>query len=472
MASTLEQIVPSVESIQPEKPDLILEYPDQQVTLFGITGTIEDLLKMCPVPSGSMTLEAKNMFVVMALNEAEVPIKQEHMSIFEKIVESRGVELKVSVLTTEEPAALAKPLNLEPDHESLTKTDVNNELRAATVDNEVNSRALSSKNELEVQQTLSSPINLNETVVDPKPDEATSLQMDAWLTQMQAEYYQTIKAQDILESDLSPVNDVEIVANEENLDLAPIEDTSLIAELAKQAPETIVETKASEILDLADEDLGTAGLETISIELGEDEEEDEEVSIDYDSKVLLLEPKPEELIVINEDTETVTLAELLLKSEAVLSHDEPLTLVEQISQYVEKSQELGNDAVEVITDLISDIESLTQTFIELQQSTDFEPQLAKKIQLELEDICMELLNYLGIEYDDEILLKLIQTIIKQQSLNTETLVSYLSKEGTHEIKLYPVQNIMSSKMIRDSDFRLLVLGNFALWQQDKGRLAS
>lgn len=85
-------------------PDLFALYADKEVTVFGITGTFRDLAEMCPIDLNdpSVTLEAKNEFVIKAANESGLEIEPEHKGLFEKVIEENNLEPKFTVAQAEE----------------------------------------------------------------------------------------------------------------------------------------------------------------------------------------------------------------------------------------------------------------------------------------------------------------------------------------------------------------------------------
>lgn len=86
-----------------EQPDFLEVYGDRELTVFGITGRLQDLAGMCPVDLSDprVTLEAKNEFVVKVANESGLEIAPEHVSFFSQVVEKHGQERKFTVAPSE-----------------------------------------------------------------------------------------------------------------------------------------------------------------------------------------------------------------------------------------------------------------------------------------------------------------------------------------------------------------------------------
>lgn len=83
--------------------DLFEAYADQEVTIFGISGTFKDLAGMCPVDLNSpgVSVESKNEFVVKAANEAGLEIEPKHEQLFNQIIEQHCIERKFTIATVE-----------------------------------------------------------------------------------------------------------------------------------------------------------------------------------------------------------------------------------------------------------------------------------------------------------------------------------------------------------------------------------
>jgi hypothetical protein len=85
------------------QPDFLEVYADKELTVFGITGRLQDLAGMCPVDLSDprVTLEAKNEFVVKVANESGMEIAPEHESYFSQVIDKHGQERKFTVATSD-----------------------------------------------------------------------------------------------------------------------------------------------------------------------------------------------------------------------------------------------------------------------------------------------------------------------------------------------------------------------------------
>lgn len=90
--------------------DLFERMSDQQVTVFGFTGTLSELATMCPVNLNSpdVTVDAKNTFIVNAANEAGLAIAPEFKQVFDSIAQREGWQQKYTVVEPS-PAAAVRP---------------------------------------------------------------------------------------------------------------------------------------------------------------------------------------------------------------------------------------------------------------------------------------------------------------------------------------------------------------------------
>ncbi len=94
----------------PPQPNLLEIFANQEVTVFGITGTLSDLAAMCPKDL-SEDMEATNRFVVHTVNEAGLAIDPEHVPFFTSVLETKGAEVKFKVkqdVPTERPPQSAR----------------------------------------------------------------------------------------------------------------------------------------------------------------------------------------------------------------------------------------------------------------------------------------------------------------------------------------------------------------------------
>ena len=98
-------------------PDFLDIYHDQEMTVFGMTGPLHVLAEACPIDlhDPRVTLEAKNEFVVKAMNESEVAIRSEHEAYFSQVLQKHGLERKFTVAVPEQSDVfVAKPERPKP----------------------------------------------------------------------------------------------------------------------------------------------------------------------------------------------------------------------------------------------------------------------------------------------------------------------------------------------------------------------
>jgi hypothetical protein len=196
MSAQGEGLTKDIESLQQPLPDLLSEYGSEQISLYGVTGTPEELIKMCPVPHENMTTEAKNMFLVMAMNESEVMVKQEHMLYFKEVTQSRGVELKVAARQEAEHSS-TKSTSAEILLNSLSSNSTEEAIEEHTetlAKTEHAAIALEARNKEQEESLHAQNEKVFEDSSDYLPeevltqDETTTERMDEWLTQLRLEY--------------------------------------------------------------------------------------------------------------------------------------------------------------------------------------------------------------------------------------------------------------------------------------------
>lgn len=100
----------TLEQEQYPEPDLSQHesYQQQILNIGGISGTIDDLIKRCPIPPERMTVETKNRFLINAMNESGAEIEPEHTEMFERQLVAQGTEVKFTIRTVEDQTE--KPL--------------------------------------------------------------------------------------------------------------------------------------------------------------------------------------------------------------------------------------------------------------------------------------------------------------------------------------------------------------------------
>jgi hypothetical protein len=224
MSAQGEGLTKNIESLQQPLPDLLSEYGSEQISLYGVTGTPEELIKMCPVPHENMTTEAKNMFLVMAMNESEVMVKQEHMPYFKEVTQSRGVELKVAARQESEHSS-TKSTSAETLLNSLSSNSTEEAIEQHTetlAKTEHAAIALEARNKEQEESLHAQNEKVFEDSSDYLPeevltqDETTTERMDEWLTQLRLEY-ETRELANKIEAD---VEQSQIIQEEEMSEVA------------------------------------------------------------------------------------------------------------------------------------------------------------------------------------------------------------------------------------------------------------
>lgn len=182
--------------------------------------------------------------------------------------------------------------------------------------------------------------------------------------------------------------------------------------------EELVSESLSSKLDLSEAD----SLETDDLQSSEDQE--------FLLDELILEPKQE----INETAdfqpflEPITINEL----EATPDHTELLSYIEEeLAEYLEPLE--GSEAEEAKT-IISEIIVTTREIHDLDEADDEEQEIIKQ---ELEELFVELLEYLGINYEPEVIKEFVKSFVVHELQDEGTTRNYgftldFLEEGTHE----------------------------------------
>jgi hypothetical protein len=112
------EVGPSLYNPEVEQdPDLLREFADMEITVFGKTGTLDNLAREeCPVDLDDprVTPEMKNVFVVKAINLAGSAVDQKYEAYFTKVLDEHGVERKFTVAEQREAIEQPKPQS-EPE---------------------------------------------------------------------------------------------------------------------------------------------------------------------------------------------------------------------------------------------------------------------------------------------------------------------------------------------------------------------
>ncbi len=158
-----------------------------------------------------------------------------------------------------------------------------------------------------------------------------------------------------------------------------------------------------------------------------------------------------ELVVTYETSETYENAE-----------EQPI-FIEQVADYIARNEVIDEEQKTKAGLLIKEIVAISHEIIELKLAETSENAVCvEQIEERLEEVCVELLEIMGVEYDEEIVKRFVQTIVKQEiakkmkSLEQEEILD----EGTHERKHFTVRNVISE--LRDDMQTLYSLGKYAV----------
>jgi hypothetical protein len=97
------------------RPDLLKVFADRVVTVFGITGTIDNLRIQCPVDlnASNISLDQKNAFVIKAANESGLEIEAEYSPYFSEVLGNFGLERKFTVAPAKPNEGSTEPIEME-----------------------------------------------------------------------------------------------------------------------------------------------------------------------------------------------------------------------------------------------------------------------------------------------------------------------------------------------------------------------
>lgn len=478
----------------------MVEYAEEQYTFCGKTGTLPELIKDCPFDKSKMTLESKNKFAVGIMNESGSTIKEEHMPYFQEVVESRNQELKVKVREEPNAALIAEKVDSSIDHAQIDEPanyhETNREVNAVT-------------QEIEAQKMVLQDVH--ETSPEEEPE---TLQVDEWLTQLQEEYAR--RQHEVFDEQLE-VHDIEVVKDENEPvveisieeeprqpaiveterrsrnEIVPVLQSekkvehSFDAELTQ--PDKIVEAPQSTAIlvkeeVIAEEPAMNAEIEDDTRAILVDEVLRSEVTAEVDDQVIAMDniefiefsgPVVEQSETIIEGTsseadnqpikedEPLAIAELLPEYE-IVEFEESKTLIEHIIDYVEFSEVIKPEKVEGTYSLLEEVKAIVSDVAVLEDEVSIDrAEEITELKHRLEEVCEVILENLGIEYDEEILMRFVSTIseeiIKNQA-SLKDLEDMNLDEGTHEHKTFTLNDFMFTWQSKMLDFRLI--GRFAL----------
>lgn len=497
----------TAEAASQHVPDLMAEYSSNQITLYGVTGTPEELIRLCPVPHENMTLDAKNMFLAMAMNESGSEIKQEHASYIQKIIEARDAELKVTVKEKNEPDDQVKVHDQQTKKASTAEEGFDKE--KGFNDAHQIKHDYSAKDRTPSKEPAALPENLTEAeenrlergaIHAPElPDEETTLQMDAWLSQMQQEYTEYIhqlKAEPG-QTDSAVANAAEIEKQSgPQISATVAEESQMPEKKIIEAPDLRSSSPAkntepfAEFADVkANEDNVFSGITAEAI---------------INSDVLLVELRKREPLIIDEaqmesggqeviephilqteiiqatksdglnlgfreeleNTIEITLQEIIPGADTAKKPEESSTLIDQVQDYVNNHANINAGAAEEASKLIDEIKMISDEIVELLGTSESDYLIeVESLGTKFEEKVVELFKKLDITNDEEAVHTFTRTIIKQLlDRKSETEIEDAERlsfdEGTHERKVFSLHDFISTANTQLTRFRLL--GHYAL----------
>lgn len=437
-------------------PDLLAEYGHEQVSFAGVTLTLAEAIVICPVDEKDMLPEDIGMIAAGMLNEAGIAIKEEHLGYFQEVIEMRDEDLKVTVRPEED-------LHIPEETEELNQTKPE---RLAQHKEPVASTTPTENVVILAAQTTESDTSLAEASfaiqsqnrIDQKESPLDQTELDDNNSQPAIQDYQETEGSTAEEStpDTTP-SPIKQVAPR----IKPLKEQSIISLREDSSEDEITERQP--LLQKA---------EPINA-IRETAQQMPTVNPPVDEGLLVREPEAEsELMDIadhlpSEDfkqpqAETLTLSELL--PEEVFIAPEDLTLTEQIILFAETSETIDEEIQVEIKLLAVEIENEVQILAEMMVDPAFGTEEIELVEQKLELLCATLLEYAGIDYDQEVLERFVQTLIRQEAEKNPSKTEEVTYDkGTHEAKVFTLRDFMFSIQSRLADFRRL--GRYAIVNQ-------
>lgn len=446
--------------------DIVGDYLHVQLPFAGGVYTLDEILDMCPVKREDMAREDSNMVAAVVLNGAGIAIKEEHLDYFQRVVEARGEEVKVTVRPQEEAE---ESYQTKPDMSGRKESAIRSASaqEAAKTKTNVSLAGVSFATELQ-----------NRT--DPKDGWSEQIELEHISRQAEPGYQE--------EADPDPVPEVvvrkrqvptEVVSRTEpskeqvivHLKNIPRPDKVVGHHSPVRQPEDIV---PSESIQTSEDQVETRQVQPSYIEPLPVEVSDESIVpisfIDGEDPltrepVVELEPVYNTASYIFEDfhqpeIETLTLEDLL-PAEEIFVAPENLTLTEQIILYAEESETINDEIQEEIKVLAAEIDREVQGLVEMIADPAIGAEEIGLVEQKLEILCATLLEYAGIEYDQEILQRFVQTLIRQEiEKNRPETEAAITDRGTHEAKTFTLRDFVLAIQSRLMDFRRI--GRYAI----------
>ncbi len=421
------------------QPSFLEIYGEQELTMFGKTGPLKQLLEWCPIPPDDprMTPEATNAVVVKAMNASGCEVEAEHAEQFSAVLSKAGIEQKFKVASPEpstelkkhpKPAAPASPDITTGPREAVPLRSEHNRLAAMAV----------------AESQLVSPV-----IPPPIALQAARAHYEAV----------TNSLPEVTGSVISPATKVENIAGEPVLSTelpAPVQPapmSSLETFDASMVPETPV---AATTLPVPVPDVEVAYIETDSLE----NSFEVPVIIETAASTELLEiPEPDFVEAARDFSE-------LLSSGIAINEDKPATQQEidvaPITVTVlEKLTHLEPIEQETVAPVLQEIVSVVQE-LQLLSELGLGPEMTPLATEKLEELCVTLLESLNIPYEEQAVQEFVRLLLHNdvsQSSPMSRLLAADPYDMMHEKKV--ATNQATSLTAIGSRFHRL-LGMFAL----------
>lgn len=501
---------------QPPQFNFVEDYPQERFTFAGLTGTLAELRDGCDYAKNA-DLDAINKFAARIINKNSGQVKPEHMPYIQEVVESRGEELRVTVKQEQKTEMSDKHPDYEADRAKAEPVKENKPSDSYVHVNEGESRQKDEEVANDPMLVVEQPARDRQdrsTAFDPEPsfpDEETTLQMDAWLAQLQREYaayegklhagapgVEEVQNQDADESIETAEPAAVVKQNSKSQDIIVVKPklTEIVQEESNKLRETHnTESTLLELTPKIDAAASTAdNSDSLGEPISEGKTDSEDIFFEAAATQLLVDEREGELVedsemihledLVHDQTEMqdwpridieevhtesnlLTLDELIPEGEAAPSSEEPVSLMGQIQEYLASEDEIEVKAVEEANLLIDEIESIVDEIVELQNMTDIENiAVPEELEEKLKEVAIKLFDTLGISYDQETLRRFVHTVLEQGAAQKEDTApeteEMILDEGTHELKIFTLQDFIHSVDLKIPNFHLL--GRFAIWQ--------
>lgn len=455
-----------------EKPDLLEVYSNEVVTIYGLTGPLKDLAKMCPkdLRDPNISVEMKNEFVVKIANESDMAIDPEHEIIFNEVIEKNGLERKFKL--SEKPD---KKETIESTKEPESQTN-NNEI------GRVNGNKITN-NEPIMLKIIKSEKNTfpNESIIIAKealkhpldPEEKSTVMTESSLLLEYVDYDKKVekKSEDIISTSKNePLTIIKLIRNQlENTNNKKIPEK----DDRKNSMSNSVLTSQKESLKIPND------VNLINYDYAENTFYSEKTVLEYDFSDSETEPikEPEkiyyEFIEMLENLSPTTslnnnevlpdnymLADLNIKDEPLLELSEQqfsmtTVVASRILELKNEDKELAITIVTEITSTIHDIKLLENKLADSEKIEETKTQLKSKI--------IELFQLIGMDDDEQIVEQFLEIILKSKfnsaEKNTAEEIVDLEYDGTREART----NIhLKNRNYNEDDKIQQIIGMFVL----------